>query len=246
MASVARVLGYNSTVESIYTINHPDVIKWTNNFHDKMNVGKIFEKFMTNLPRDISTSCVVATGWHAFSMFMPQFLCQAAAMVSNNLARHYIVQGAFEELGMRDNTQIHPDLFWRAAESVELSINNIVAAQNSLIHISLKSLRERLLSYKSDMQIFGVLLGLEIPAIENIETVFASMAYNEATKLILEKNRFFIIHREIEFEHIRLTVSNFLRFQNSKQDIDNFILGFMDGIQFWDDFWKGMKSYITW
>lgn len=243
MASVAKVLGYSGTIESIFTVNHPDVINWTNYFHQKMNEREIFENFTSNLPKNITTASIVASGWHAFSIFMPQFLCQAAAMVSNNLARHYVVQGAFEELGMRDSTQIHPDLFWDAIMSAGITRNDIAASEESLINAALSDLKAKLLSYKSDMQLFGVLLGLEIPAVENIETVFTSIAYNNDVKTMLAKSMFFILHREIEGEHIRLAVSNFLRFQQSKQDADDFVLGFMDGIQFWSDFWGGMKAY---
>ncbi len=245
MASVAKVLGYSGTIESIFTVNHPDVINWTNYFHQKMNEREIFENFASNLPKDITTASIIATGWHAFSIFMPQFLCQAAAMVSNNLARHYVVQGAFEELGMRDSTQIHPDLFWAAIMSAEITRNDTVASKQSLISAALNDLKGKLLSYESDMQIFGVLLGLEIPAVENIETLFTSIAYDDNAKMMLGKSMFFILHREIEGEHIRLAVSNFLRFQQSKQDTDDFVLGFMAGIQFWSDFWGGMKAYAV-
>ena len=244
MASVAKELGYSGTIESIYTVNHQDIINWTNYFHERMNEKEIFKKFTENLPKDIDTASIVATGWHVFSTFMTQFLCQAAAMVSNNLARHYVIQTAFEELGMRDSAQIHPDLFWEAAKSIGITVHESVKKENSMITASLSNLKSSLLSYTSDMQIFGVLLGLEIPAIENIETVFSSMAYNENAKMALEKDIFFILHREIEVEHVRLTVSNFLRFQKSKKDVDDFIFGFTDGIKFWNDYWAAMKFYV--
>lgn len=95
------------------------------------------------------------------------------------------------------------------------------------------------------MLVLSLLLGLEIPAIENIETIFNSMAYNMVAKNTLNNEKFFILHREIEIEHIRSAVCNFVRFQKSELDILNFNKGFNDGIIFWKIFWATIKKTIT-
>lgn len=244
MTSTESQLCYGGIQEKTYTSNHSDVIKWTTHFHNIINENKIFDG-MKVLPKNFKTAQSVATGWHAFSEFMPWFLCLAASMVSTNQARHYVIQTAFEELGMRDCDQIHPDMFWKAANSIDIfSPDELILSENSEIKNSLKFLKERLFSYKTDMSIFGILLGLEIPAVENIETLFTAMAYDTSSERILNKEFFFKLHRIVEIEHVRLTVSNFLRFQKSDTDINLFINGFMDGIIFWKKFWFAMSSYI--
>ena len=243
MSSAAKALGYNGTIEGIYTIEHPEVVKWTNYFHKKIQERKIFENFHAKLCRNILTARIVSTGWHAFSGFMPAFLCRAASMMSTNLARHYVIQTAFEELGMRDHKQIHADLFWNAAKSIGITSEDSILEENGKLKKSLNFLKNQLMSYSCDMQVFGILLGLEMPAIENIETIYSAMSYNNFAKSILDKDLFFILHREVEIEHVRLTVANFLRFQKTRQDIDNFIEGFTDGVNFWDKFWCAIKEH---
>jgi len=245
LTSVAKSLGYTGIVEEVYKSNHPDVIKWTKYFHDLICKRKIFENLSDLLPADVLTARIVATGWHAFSDFMPWFLCQAASMVSNNLTRHYVIQTVFEELGMRDYRQIHADMFWSAAQSIGInSHENFILKEDGELKKSLNYLKSRLLSYSYDMQIMGILLGLEMPAIENIETIYSGMSYDNESALILENSLFFKIHREVEVEHVRLTVSNFLRFKKSNQDTNDFINGFQDGVCFWNKFWCGIKNYI--
>lgn len=245
MSSLAKELGYNGTVEDIYTSKNSEIIEWTAYFHNTVRERKIFENFSTSLPRNFSTARAVSTAWHLFSEFMPWFLCYSASKVSSNLARHYVIQTAFEELGMRDHKQIHSGIFWHAAKSIGVDIpDSTILQENSGVKKTLKYLKNKLLSYSSDMKIFGILLGLEMPAIENIETLYNAMSHNETASDILNKDLFFLLHREVEVEHVRLTVSNFLRFQNSQEDKDEFVIGFMDGINFWELFWREVKDHI--
>lgn len=243
--SVAKELGYMGTVEEIYKNDHPDVIKWTKYFHDYVSEKRIFENFMHQIQKNIATARIVAASWYSFSEFMPFFLCRAASMVSNNLTRHYIIQTAFEELGMRDYKQIHSEMFYQAANSIGIYfLKNCDLIDENLIISTISILKDRLSFYYNDMQIMGILLGLELPAIENIETIFTCMAYDQCAEKKLKESLFFKIHREVEIEHVRLTVSNFLRFSKSVEDIKNFINGFEDGINFWSKFWGNIGNLV--
>lgn len=245
MLNTIKELYCNEIIEELYTPNHPEVIKLANYFHQIIQKKKIFESFNEKLPRGLLTARIVATAWHAFSDFMPEFLCHAATLMSNNLARHFVIQIAFDELGMRNHKLIHPQLFWEAAKSVGITAEYSVISQSEGVKGSLDFLRNHLASCYSDIQIFGILLGLEIPAIENIETIFSSMSYNQSSAEILEKEMFFILHREVEIEHISFAISNFLRFKRSKKDIDPFIDGFDHGVIFWEMFWRAVKNQVV-
>jgi hypothetical protein len=177
---------------------------------------------------------------------MPWFLCQAAAMVSTNEKRHYVIQTAFEELGMRDAREIHPDMFWDAAKAVGIAEEERAAIHREPAPAAvLASLRAMLLSYKTDEEVLGILLGLEIPARENIETVFSSLAHSRDARATLDAHKFFVLHRQIEIEHVRLTVSNFLRFCTEDAQKERFIRGFDDGLAFWRSFWGSASDEVS-
>jgi hypothetical protein len=242
----AKELGYNTTKEETFTSENPEVIRWREFFEERVNSLGIFEGFERNHPgRSIERARAVGTQWYRFSSFMPWFLCQAAAMVSDNEKRHYIIQTAFEELGMRDVLEIHPELFWDAAITAESTIEDRkrLSCENGVSH-ALSKLKESLLSFKSDDEILGVLLGLEIPAKENIETIFSSLAHTNELTHKLTDNKFFKLHRQIESEHVRLTVANFLRFCQTEEKKNSFIKGFDVGTHFWNQFWNSVGAII--
>lgn len=237
--SEAKNLGYNGTIEEIYTSSNEQVAEWTKRFEGHVQELNIFPNFEAACPVSVTRAQTVGVLWHEFSSFMPWFLCQAAAMVSSNEKRHYVIQTAFEELGMRDSKEIHPDMFWEAARSVGVneSTRESIGKSKEAIAV-LEFLKNTLLQYKSDEEVLGILLGLEIPAVENIETVFRSLAHNGEAIRKLEEHKFFRLHRQIEIEHVRLTVSNFLRFCPNEDQQQRFVAGFFDGLNFWSKFWS--------
>ncbi len=243
----AKQAGYSGTKEATYTLEHPEVMAWTHQFEQRATEKKIFDLF-TSLHAEPSRekATIVGVLWHRFSGFMPWFLCQAAAMVSSNEKRHYVIQTAFEELGMRDASEIHPNMFWNAAQ-----IAGVTSEARERIRSTkepaeaLTLLRTALSDSQSDAEVLGLLLGLEIPAVENIETILASLCYSEEVAKKLNEHKFFKLHRQIEIEHVRLTVSNFLRFCTTEKDKHLFIKGFDHGLEFWLQFWTTATSVIS-
>lgn len=237
-------LDYNGIEESTYGFDHPDVVKWTEFFESRTRERAIFEDVWSFIKtNDAIGSYTVATQWYRFSSFMPAFLCRAASKVSDNVKRHYIIQTAFEELGMRNVNEIHPEMFKQAS----LLLDNADAYHKKLSHYegvtqSLDWLRERLNSCRDDYEVMGMLLGLEIPAEENIDTIFQALAQNSSLEKQLKDHMFFRIHLAVEVEHVRLTVSNFLRFCDSQYKKDRFIRGFEAGLDFWELFWDSVNN----
>lgn len=238
-------LGYNGTLEKIFTANHPEVNRWTAFFHSRVEKERIFQDFESKQPRSMERARVVGVQWRRFSDFMPWFLCQAATLVSSNEKRHYVIQTAFEELGMRDVDEIHPHLFWNAAQVAGVTDMDLERLSSAFsIGATLYFLEHELMASRSDAKVLGMLLGLEIPAIENIETTFTSLAHSENLVSSLAKTKFFSIHRQVEIEHVRLTISNFLRFCITDETRQQFVQGFDAGIEFWKQFWSSVSHLI--
>jgi len=237
--------GYSGTIELIHTKTNIEIIKWTEYFSALLVESRAFDLIRLKYEGSVRKAKVIAESWYAFSSFMPWFLCQAAAMVSNNLLRHYIIQTAFEELGLRDHREIHPEMFWKSAETI--GINELPTIEDfniELIEKILSGLKETLLGYTSDSKIMGVLLGLEIPAEENIEIIFNGLGYDNQQLEKLENEKFFKLHREIELEHVRLTVANFIKFCQTEKQKSEFIEGFNDGVEFWRSYWSVVSKFI--
>ncbi|BCA96951.1 hypothetical protein TUM19329_33120 [Legionella antarctica] len=240
----ANQYGYTGVKEALYTSDHPEVVFWTGFFQNRFKERKIFEQFEEQTSgNDIHKAVAIATQWYRFSSIMPWILCKAATVVSNNIKRHYVIQGAYEELGMRDVNEIHPERFREAAIDAGVDESLFEKHQGfSRVNDSLDKLVKSLTTSKTDAEVMGILLGLECPAEENVETLFLGLALTPEIKAQLLKSIFFRIHRAIECEHIRLAVSNFLRFNSDEVSKKDFIKGFDQGIQFWVEFWSGLAQ----
>jgi len=236
---------YLGVKEATYSANHPEVLKWTKFFRYRTLARDIFAA-MTGVSPSTERARVVSVQWHRFSEFMPAFLCQAAAMVTTNEKRHYVIQTAFEELGMRDVHEIHPDMFWAAAATAGASDADRMRMRGpGPVQSALDDLWRSLVSFRTDPEVLGILLGLEIPAEENIEMIFTSLGYSEPVRAELAKTKFFALHRAIEIEHVRLTVSNFLRFCSTDEQRTQFVRGFDAGLDFWKRYWKSVSEAVS-
>ena len=83
---------------------------------------------------------------------------------------------------------------------------------------------------------------MEIPANENIETLFHAVKY-DIEENDLEDTEFFKVHRENEDEHIELNLKSYQSIQGAEQK-EEFLKGFDDAILFWKNFWKEASTQI--
>jgi hypothetical protein len=242
----AKSLGYATTVEHTYTTDHPSVREMVNFFRQRYEKYSIFDNFTAQVRAGRVLSRVVASQWYQFSKFMPSFICRAASKVSSNEIRHYVIQTAFEELGMRDVTQIHSELFRRAVQQVGINVDcgDDLPTYKPASEL-LSWAWERLDSYTDDATVLGILLGFEAPAQENISLILFSIAYDEDARRILDNDLFFKLHFAVEDEHVRLTLSNFLRFCKSTSSKSSYVAGFDDGITFWQKFWMNTADLFV-
>jgi hypothetical protein len=246
LLNLESIVRSDRVFENRYEADSQEVIDWTAYFYKRANVPEIFQGTWDRLnTKSKIHSEVIGTFWHHFSSLAPQIISLAAYKVSNNLMRHYIVQVLFEELGGRNHRVIHPDLFLDCLDSIgvgEAKRDDLV--RSYLPFASLAYLSHIMSSAKSDSKILGILLGLEIDAEENIHTIANALSYNEEARVKIETSAFFRIHRVAESEHIRLDVSNFLRFCPTEKAKEEFNEGFDEAVQFWRLFWQGMNRII--
>ncbi len=242
--NIEMIVRSDRVFEMVYDKDSAEVIEWTSYFSLRANIPEIFNK----IGQQISTGKflhaeVVGTFWHYFSALAPQVMSIASAKVDNNLMRHYIVQIIFEELGTRNHRLIHPDLFLDAIESIGVSTERRKElGERHLLKLGFDKLVSTMNGAKTNSEILGILLGLEIDANENIQTIFDSLAFEEKTEKKLKDTAFFKIHRIAEDEHIRLDVANFLRFCQTEEEKSQFIQGFDKAVIFWRNYWDAMAN----
>lgn len=237
--------GYGSTVEEIFTAHNPLVIEASTSFHrqalDYIPYDRLYDHNgpLGSRP-SLSDAARISQYWYQFSDVIPSVLCDSATLMPNNEMRHYVIQTAYEELGMRDVREIHSRLFKETCEAVGLAPSEMPFRSEELREI-LNWLEERPKALQSAHAILGFILGLEIPAVENIKGLLYCLAYTQDTYEKLTSSHFFDLHIKLEPEHVRLTVSNFLRFCPEAHQQGEFQRGFDQGVRFWTLFWN---SYL--
>lgn len=247
MYDSAQLITLDKIEESHFTEDHPEVIKWTQRFRELAKVGSIFHSVETALrDRPTRAQLCIGAGWYEFTNSVPWMLCFLASKSEGNLARHFLIQTAFEELGGRNRNAIHSDLYMSALQRIgmdEGTVKEYIEVNVPLF--ALEKLKKSTHAVKGNPEIMGLCLGLELPANENISTILAGLGTNEELQATLLKTPFFKIHRLVEDEHIRLSVSNFLQFCQGDQEKDKFLKGFEGGITFWKEFWSEVTSRIV-
>jgi hypothetical protein len=243
---IEDVLTSERVRDNHYRLDNPEVLFWTKSFRERANIDQIFEKMKTmNETPSKTTANVVGASWLSFSSWVPKLLILNALKVTSNLMRHYIIQIVFEELGSRKKEEIHSDLFAQTLREIGITNLDIWKVQDAFGLDLFNELYSKSENASSDAEVLGLNLGLEINAKENIETLFNSLAYSEDARSRVENSLFFKIHKIVETEHIRLTVSNFLRFCPTEGDKHDFMNGFDYSIAYWNEFWDRNCSLVS-
>lgn len=230
-----------------YTTDYPEVIEWGRRFQRRAAAAAPFARIGECLRnRSRQTAAVVGANWLSFSTWLPSFLTLSAARVKDNLVRHYLIQIAYEELGGRRSDEIHCRLFAEALAGIGIGEKDLDslggAARPSDIYDDFYG---ALIRAESTAEILGLNLGVEIIADENIETLFSLLAYSDDAAGALNESAFFRLHRAIEEEHLRLSISNFLKFCGGERERASFSGGFDRAIAFWRSFWDRNHSLIN-
>lgn len=217
-----------------------DINSWMNYFDEKARKAKIFDSTIAslNLNPKISSN-VIGNKWLQFSTLMPKILCLLASKVDSNQARLRILKIAWEELGEGKAKHIHPETFKTCLEFADVEIKTTISNAN----IQLEKYAEG--NFSSTSEIFGLGLGLEIVAVQNIETVFSGLAHDSIAAVNLKETEFFKIHYQNEEGHIRHCIESFMKYCPDEKSKNDFLIGFENGLRFWRLFWYEVADELT-
>ena len=231
--------------EMEYGYEHPDVVFWTKHFMDEAQKRHVFVNIEATLAskRSLISAETMATAWYDFTRYVPVFLTKAVAQTDDPERQHHLIQIAYDELGGRDKTRIHSQLFLDAI--AEVGVKVMQGSSGSSIRESLNVLDITLVGTKSQYGIVGLLMSFEIIAEQNIEALFDGLCYDDEAGKTLSASLFFKIHRADESEHIRHSVANFLRFCKTETQREEFKHSFDEGIDFWHRFWDQCARLIN-
>ena len=230
-----------------YPADHPDVLHHTTRFLKRKDQAALFDAFVaaTREP-SLHAAIVLGTQWYRFSSLMSRLPSEAVGRLTESDMRHFVIQTAYEELGERDRHMIHSDLFLAALQVAGVGEEHILDwCTFPPVTTALEHLHRDLTQSASDAEILGLLHGLEIPANDIIEHLYAGLAHSPQTATALQDTPFFQIHRVVEDEHIRRGTANYLRFCPSLADKMNFAHGFEHALTFWRRFFDGLAEAIA-
>jgi Iron-containing redox enzyme len=245
-SSVMEAVGVPETVkEREFGFDNPDVGKHTDMFMELQREARLFDAFDELKMPLRGIAVVLGAFWYRFSTFMPQFASMAAGMLRNNQMRHFAIQTPFEELGGRDGDSIHADLFADTLRAAGIDgVEFLRWCSFRPLTEALANLEKALGEATSDAEILGMLHGMEIPAEEIMVRLFNGLAHTEEVREALDRMPFFMIHRQIEVEHIRRGTANFLRFCPDMGSRMAFMRGFDQALNFWQCFWYAVAQAV--
>ena len=231
----------------VYPSHHPEVVHHTARFLKRKDEAALFDAYVaaTRQP-SLHAAIVLGTQWYRFSSLMSQLPSVAVGRLTETHMRHFVIQTAFEELGEHDGHMIHSDLFLAALQVAGVREEQILDwCTFTPVTAALDRLHQDLERSASDPEILGLLHGLEVPANDIIEHLFAGLAHSSETATALQATPFFRIHRVVEDEHIRRGTANYLRFCPGLGEKINFAHGFEHALFFWRSFFDGVAEAIA-
>lgn len=215
-----------------------DSVELLGELREQADIPEIFSKIDFNLKNDdakLRARC--ASCWEKFSNDMPTFLAKAASRLDDHRAKAAIVTTAWEELGEGDDRQNHAILFERAVNKSNID-PAVLDKERKQVSPPLPSG----LALSSDRQIFGICVGLEIPANENISTLFNALCGVDGDHETIRNTQFFKIHFVNEDRHIAEGIGNAIRIYNVSTDDFEFMSGFRQASRFWRDYWRYVEG----
>ena len=178
-------------IDKEFTLDNPLLVRKIQDFRERADIRRIFSQAKQASKNNPKVSAhMVGPAWYEFSEIMPWVLCTFSSKVDNNEQRHFVIQGAYEELGMRNSDCIHSKLFFDSMKVVGLSRKDI-DQYNAMPHTSINFLKAQVSKVNSADKAMGFGLGLELPANENIDTVFEGiLSGKEECRTSLESTPF--------------------------------------------------------
>jgi len=219
------------------SLAHPEIAKIQFEFRQRAHLDPLYTQVSIDLKNSKTKATRATAFWLEFSRQIPKVLSTLASKCESNLARHFMIQAAFEELGGRNRCHIHCDLFVQCLRQAGSESEVLETHSEIFKNRIFTDLIEYASSCGNDQQIFGFAAGLELYANENINLVKVGAQKCAKFSEAVDRSEFFIIHDTVENEHIRSTLANYIRFCKTNVEKNNFVWAFDKSIDFWRRFW---------
>lgn len=242
-AAVNVEAGESRETSSIPSLDEK-VAHYTDFFLELADPDSIFQPFEAKIPeKSRETAKVIGSLWYHLSEAITDILCTALAKLENPYIRHFVIQTAYEELGENSEDMIHTTLLRQTLKVAGVEESDILKwSGEASVKETIDTLHQNLESCKSDAEISGLLLGLEIIAYENIQNVIDSLTYSDAVGKEVMATDWVRLHNTMEEEHIRRAVSVYVRFTPDFTSQRKFVHRFCQAIEFWQQYWGAIAK----
>lgn len=227
--------------------NHDEKIsQYTSFFHGLSQPNQIFAPMQAIMEGRNKAECkVVGALWYHLSEAIVDILCIALAKLKNPMIRHLVVQTAYEELGETSPDNIHTDLLREMLHKADITDVDILRwSGHEGVNEAISSLKSQLWNAKTDAEICGILLGMEIIAYNNVDCVVDHLSRNEEVSELVRNTPWTTMHHQLEEGHIRRAVSVFVDYIPNLTGQRDSVAAFMSTIRFWEDFWGEIAATV--
>ena len=208
-------------------------------FNDLSKPESIFRAFQAAVPEKTADHAkVIGSLWYHLSEAIVDILCVALAKLKKPRIRHLVAQTVYEELGESSIDSIHTNLLRDMLLLARVDDTDILRwSGHEGINREIDALKGDLEACETDAEICGLLLGMELIAYQNVDTVIDYLSFNEAVGVAVRETPWARLHHQLEEGHIRRAVSVFVDDVPELTSQRHFVRTFMRTMRFWSEFW---------
>jgi len=215
------------------------VAEQTQFFHSLAQADELFGAFRRSVPeRSLANSKIVGALWFHLSEAIVDILCIALARLNNPKIRHFVVQTAYEELGEDSPDKLHTKLLLNMLQRAGVNEQDILRwSGHEGVNREIDKLKKDLWDSPSDVEICGILLGMEIIAYQNVDNVLDYLSSSEDVGAAVRATEWAKLHHQLEEGHSRRAVTGGVEHVPDLTSQRRCVAAFMRTIRFWRQFW---------
>lgn len=222
-------------------IRNSNLQKQRQQFFKEANIDSIFAP-ISKINRSKSLKFYGGLSWLYFSRKIIDLLEFVASQASLDFMKKNISAILEDEIGLKGE-QAHFEMYEDALKRVYLKETDYSIASQWKSSLAFEQLLNETKSESCEYFNLGLILGLEIPANENIEMSLRIIC-NEEEEQEISKMKYFLVHMVAEDEHINRNVLNYLNLTSMVQR-SQYLKGFRRGVDFWNIYWHKVAEKVT-
>ncbi|OUS00178.1 hypothetical protein A9Q84_03065 [Halobacteriovorax marinus] len=234
----------NREITDLTTLHHAnnDVAEARVELFEHAKSYKVFDH-LKHIERSHQLRNVCGSTWYYFSKKVPLLLLAIASQSGNRSFQENIEHVANDELGFGKPEQNHARLFKNSLEKCGLKFSKLSEINEYIVNKEIDKLIENVKTDDHEYFFYGIVLGLEIVAYENIYTLLDLISLEQREEII--KTPYFSTHLIAEDEHINLNILNYLEASKENEKCSQYMDGFTAGLQFWQKFWLDVSQGVA-